>query len=346
MLFKTPNTQHCAIDLIRLYDNTLDPLELQRFLSSFRQTNFVDHHEIFSNQTDQHHITDLCGTYTMPLDVYSTSNRLLFYFITTHYAELTDDEQAQFNDMSINLWRKGFYAEYEFLSTLTKLDFITKNKSNQYLSGTECDQTIKSFGQGYGKIQSPNWPHLYKPQTSCTTYLLGLDDRYALENVEIEFDQFDVDCQIASFVIYNASRIYDYHLRSGSSSLSSNSMSMRIQKSLSFSNYYQQELDFKENLSFCGHFKPEGRFVSQNALLKLSFIPNNRLSDNILPSLINGGKFQARYKFIKSYHQSPVDKNDGTNPMDCNLSYYQLRTHNGKISIRKEMKLLNYSLEF
>jgi hypothetical protein len=246
MLFKTPNTQHCAVDLIKLYDNTLSPLELERFLSSFRQTNSLDH-QILSEQTDQHHITDLCGTYTMPLDVYSTSNRLLFYFITTHYADLTDDE-SEFSD--ILSWRKGFYAEYEFLSSLTKLDFITKTKSNQYLSGTECDQTIKSFGQGYGKIQSPNWPHPYKPQTSCSTYLLGLDDRYTLENVEIEFDQFDIDCHIASFIIYNASRIYDYRFRPRLN----NSSTMIRHKSLSFSNYYQQELDFKDNLSFCGHF--------------------------------------------------------------------------------------------
>ena len=57
------------------------------------------------------------------------------------------------NDISGPSWRKGFYAEYEFLSSLTKLDFISKSKSNQYLSGTECDQTIKSFGQGNGTIK-------------------------------------------------------------------------------------------------------------------------------------------------------------------------------------------------
>jgi hypothetical protein len=232
--------------------------------------------------------------------------------------------------MSGIMWRKGFYAEYEFLSSLTKLDFITKNKSNQYLSGTECDQTIKSFGQGYGKLQSPNWPHPYKPQTSCTTYLLGLDDRYILENVEIEFDQFDIDCHLASLVIYNASRIYDYRLRTRPSSVSSSSISMITEKSPLFSNYYRQELDFKANLSFCGHFKPEGRFVSKNALLKLSFIPNDRLSTNVLPSLINGGKFQARYKFVKSYHQVSADEYDGINPTICNLSYYQSRTLSGK----------------
>ena len=101
-------------------------------------------------------------------------------------------------------------------------------------------------------------------------------------------------------------------------------------KSISFSNYYQQELDFKENLSFCGHFKPEGRFVSRSALLKLSLIPNDRLVDNVLPSLINGGKYQARYKFVKSYHQVPADEYDGINPIACDLSYYQSRTHEGK----------------
>lgn len=149
MLFKTPNTQHCAIDLIKLYDNTLDPPELRHFLSSFRHINNVDG-QFLPEATDQYHVTDLCGTYTLPLDVYSTSNHLLLYFIATHYAELTDDEQQQMNDMGRSFWRKGFFAEYEFSTSLTKLDFITKNKSNQYLSGTECDQTIKSFGQGYG----------------------------------------------------------------------------------------------------------------------------------------------------------------------------------------------------
>jgi hypothetical protein len=326
MLFKTPNTQHCAVDLIKLYDNTLDSLELQRFLSSFRQNNLIDH-QILS---DQHHITDLCGTYTMPLDVYSTSHYLLFYFIATHYAELTDDEQIKMNDLSGRFWRKGFYAEYEFLSSLTKLDFISKNKSNQYLSGTECDQTIKSFGQGYGNIQSPNWPQIYKPQTSCSIYFLGLDDRYTLEHVEIEFDQFDIDCQVASFVLYNASRIYDYRLRTRPSSLLTSSTTIRTQKTISFSNYYQQELDFKDNLTFCGHFKPEGRFVSKNSLLKLSFIPNDYLSHQILPSLITGGKFQAKYKFVKSYHHVSADEYDGTNFSACNLSYYQSRGHYGK----------------
>ncbi|CAF3548948.1 unnamed protein product [Adineta steineri] len=329
IIFKTPNTQHCAVDLIKLYDNTLDPPELRRFLSSFRHVNNQEHH-VVSEQIDQHHITDLCGTYTLPLDVYSTSNHLLLYFIATHYAELTDDEQSQVNDFSGPLWRKGFYAEYEFLSSLTKLDFVTKNKSNQYLSGTECDQTIKSFGQGHGKLQSPNWPQPYKPQTSCTTYLLGLDDRYTLENVEIEFDHFDIDCSLASLVIYNASRIYDYRLRTRPQSVSSSSVSTTVKKSSLFSNYYRQELDFKANLSFCGHFKPEGRFVSQNALLKLSFIPNDRSGNNVLPSIITGGKFQASYKFVKSYHQVSADEYDGINPTICNLSYYQSRTLNGK----------------
>jgi hypothetical protein len=235
------------------------------------------------------------------------------------------------NDISGSLWRKGFYAEYEFLSSLTTLDFISKSKSNQYVSGTECDQTIKSFGQGYGKIQSPNWPQPYKPQTLCSTYLLGLDDRYTLENVEIEFDQFDIDCQLASVVIYNASRIYDHRVRPRPSSLSTNSTSITTQKSSLFSSYYRQELDFKANLSFCGHFKPEGRFVSKNALLKLSFIPNDRLGNNILPSLIHGGQFQAKYKFVKSYHQVSADEYDGINSTICNLSYYQSRTPSGKI---------------
>jgi hypothetical protein len=340
MLFKTPNTQHCAVDLIKLYDNTLNPSELQRFLSNFRQTNNIDH-QILSEQTDQRHITDLCGTYTMPLDVYSTNTHLLFYFIATHYAELTEYEQNQMNDLSGSFWRKGFYAEYEFLSSLTKLDFILKNKSNQYLSGTECDQTIKSFGQGYGIIQSPNWPNLYKPQTSCTTYLLGLDDRYTLENVEMEFEQFDIDCHIASIVIYNASRIYDYHRLRIRPLISSTSVT--TQKSSLFSNYYQQELDFKENLTFCGHFKPEGRFVSKNALLKLSFIPNDYLSDKTLPSLRIGGKFQAKYKFVKSYHQVSADEYDETNLNACNFSYYQSRTLSGET---KKKILNNFILIF
>jgi hypothetical protein len=273
----------------------------------------------------------------MPLDVYSTSNHLLFYFIATHYAELTDDEQAQMPDLPGNFWRKGFYAEYEFSSSLTKLDFISKSKLNQYISGTECDQTVKSFGQGSGKIQSPNWPNLYKPQTSCTTYLLGLDDRYTLENVEIEFEQFDIDCQVASLIIYNASRIYDHRLRSRPSF-----QSIPTQKSSLFSNYYHQELDFKGNMTFCGHFKPEGRFVSKNALLKLSFFPNDYLSDKTLPSLINGGKFQAKYKFVKSYHQVPADEYDGINLNACLFSYYQLRTLSGKdknFSIEKKFFL-------
>ncbi|CAF2677508.1 unnamed protein product [Rotaria sp. Silwood2] len=328
ILFKTPNTQHCAIDLIKLYDKTLDPPELRRFLSGFRYINNLDY-QYLPEETEQYHITDLCGTYTLPLDVYSTSNHLLLYFIATHYADLTDDEQTPMNDIGRSFWRKGFFAEYEFLSSLSKLDFITKNKSNQYLSGTECDQTIKSFGQGYGKLLSPNWPYPYKPQTSCTTYLLGLDDRYTLENVEIEFDQFDIDCHLASLVIYNASRIYDYHLRTRLSSVSSSSMSMTTERSSIFSNYYRQDLDFKANLSFCGHFKPEGRFVSKNALLKVSLIPNDRLANNVLPSLINGGKYQARYKFVKSYHQVAADEYDAVNPTICNLSYYELRAVSG-----------------
>ncbi|CAF1223777.1 unnamed protein product [Adineta ricciae] len=328
MLFKTPNAQHCAIDLIRLYDNTLRPIELERFLSSFKQTSPVDG-GLLSEQSDSQHITDLCGTYSMPLDVYSTKSSLLFYFITTHYAELTNEEQSQLNEASMpSLWRKGFYAEYEFLSTLTTLDFIPRNQTNQYLSGTECDQTIKSFGKGHGILQSPNWPNFYKPQTSCSTYLLGIDDRYGLENVEIEFEQFDIDCQLAIFVIYNASRIHDYHLQSHPSYSFVNST--LVSKEKSFNNYYQQEVDFKENLTFCGHFKPEGRFVSQNSLLKLSFIPKTRPANNLLPSLVNGGKFQAKYRFIKSYHQLSKNKSQLINTGDCSLFYYQSRALNGK----------------
>ena len=321
MLFKMPNTQHCAVDLIKFYDKNLDPPELRRFLSSFRQLTPLDYQSL-ADRTDQNHITDLCGTYALPLDVYSTGHQMLLYFIATHYAELTEDEQMHLNDGSAAFWRKGFYAEYEFVSSLTKLDFISRSKSNEYLPGTECDQTIKSFGQGHGKLQSPNWPYAYKPQTSCTTYLLGLDDRYTLENVEIEFDQFDIDCQLASLVLYNASRIYDHQIRARPPA--------PLQRSMTFSNYYRQDLDFKANLSFCGHFKPEGRFVSKNALLKLSFIPNDRLAKNVLPSLINGGKFQARYRFVKSYHQVSADEYDVSNPTSCNLSYFQSHSSMGE----------------
>ena len=333
VLFKTPHTQHCAVDLIKLYDNTLDPPELRRFLSSFRQSPTLDY-PFPSEQGDQSHIADLCGTYTLPLDVYSTGPQLLLYFLATHYAELSDDEHQQVHDVSGHVWRKGFYAEYEFLSSLSKLDFVSKSKSSQYLSGTECDQTIKSFGQGVGKVQSPNWPYPYKPQTSCTTYLLGLDDRYTLENIEIEFDQFDIDCQLASLVLYNASRIYDQQLRVRPQSLATSATSSLHPKSSSFSNYYRQDLDFKANLSFCGHFKPEGRFVSKNALLKLSFIPNDRLSQNVLPSLITGGKFQARYRFVKSYHQVSADEYDRSSSTACNLSYYQSHASTGKTNER------------
>lgn len=161
--------------------------------------------------------------------------------------------------------------------------------------------------------------------------MLGLDDRYTLENVEIEFDQFDIDCQLATLVIYNASRIYDYRLRPRPSSVASNSMSVMTQKSSLYSNYYKQDLDFKANLSFCGHFKPEGRFVSKNALLKVSLIPNDRLARKVLPSLTNGGKYEAKYKFVKSYHQVPADEYDTLNPTICNLSYYESRGLSGKI---------------
>lgn len=150
MLFKTPNTQHCAVDLIKLYDNTLDSPQLRRSLSGFRQTATSDY-PFPSEQVDPAHITDLCGTISLPLDFYSTGQNLLLYFIATHYAELTDDEQMQMSDSSRPLWRKGFYAEYEFLSSLTRLDFVSISKSNEYIPGTECDQTIRSFGQGYGE---------------------------------------------------------------------------------------------------------------------------------------------------------------------------------------------------
>lgn len=298
------------MDLIRLYDNTLDPVELRRFISNFRQNQLVSPGDVPTNRSDPRHITDLCGSYPMPLDVYSTGPRLLLYFIATHYAEFTPEEQRLLVDKSLTFWRKGFYAEYEFSSSLTQLEFIGKSKANQYVSGTECDQTIKSFGQGSGHVHSPNWPQFYKPQTSCSTFLLGLDDRYALENVEIEFDQFDLDCHLASLVIYNASRVFAPRSRSSSM----------------FSNYYRQALDFKENLSFCGHFKPDGRFVSRSALLKLSFIPSAHVSS----SLAIGGRFQARYKFVKSYHQVYADEYDGTTPTACNLSYYQARAMSGK----------------
>ena len=148
-----------------------------------------------------------------------------------------------------------------------------------------------------------------------------MDDRYTLENVEIEFEHFDIDCQIASLIIYNASRIYDHRFRTPPS--------MLIKSSL-FSNYYQQDLDFKSNLTFCGHFKPEGRFLSKNALLKISFIPTDYLSDKSLSSLIEGGKFQAKYRFVKSYHQVTADEYDGLNPSACSFFFYQSRTPSGK----------------
>ncbi|CAF4721248.1 unnamed protein product, partial [Rotaria socialis] len=59
--------------------------------------------------------------------------------------------------------------------------------------------------------------------------------------------------------------------------------------------------------------------------------PNDRLAVDVLPSLINGGKFQAKYKFVKSYHQVPADEYDPINPTICNLSYYQARELSGMI---------------
>ena len=152
MLFKAPNQQHCPVDLIKLYDNTLNPTEIRQFLSNIYQINNTDEQISFEQNTTQYHMTDLCGTYQMPLDIYSATSRLLFYFITTHYGELSTGEKMQYDDRSISLRRKGFYAEYEFLSTLTKVDFISKSKTTQYLLGTECDQVIKSYGQGYGNV--------------------------------------------------------------------------------------------------------------------------------------------------------------------------------------------------
>ena len=152
-----------------------------------------------------------------------------------------------------------------------------------------------------------------------------------MENVEIEFNQFDIDCQLASLVIYNASRIYNYHMHTRSSAISKSSTPILRQKSSLFSNYYRQNLDFKVNLSFCGHFKPEGRFVSKDALLKLSLIPNDRLSKTVLPSLNSGGKFQATYKFVKSYYNVFADEYNEINPNICNLSYYHSHSLSGKI---------------
>lgn len=118
-------------------------------------------------------------------------------------------------------------------------------------------------------------------------------------------------------------------------------MSMTTHKSSSFSNYYQQELEFRENLSFCGHFKPEGRIVSKNALLKLALIPNDRLSDKISPLLHQGGKLLLKYKFVKSYHQVFADEYDRTNSSNCNLYYYQSRTSTGTFeSLLKTVVLL------
>lgn len=113
------------------------------------------------------------------------------------------------------------------------------------------------------------------------------------------------------------------------SSITSSSEMRMNKKSSLFSNYYQQELDFKANLTFCGHFKPEGRIISKNALLKISLIPNDRLSNNVLPVLNSGGTFQARYKFVKSYHQVVADEYDKTNSNICNFSYYQSREVSG-----------------
>lgn len=97
MIFKTPNAQHCAVDLIKLYDNTLDPVEMRRFLLSFRQ-----------NVSLSSARTDLCGSYALPLDVYSASPRLLLYFLTAHYAEITGENHLTATDRSMWFWSKEF----------------------------------------------------------------------------------------------------------------------------------------------------------------------------------------------------------------------------------------------
>ncbi|CAF1368779.1 unnamed protein product, partial [Didymodactylos carnosus] len=165
-------------------------------------------------------------------------------------------------------------------------------------------------------IFSPNWPNYYKPQTLCSNYFLGLDDRYTLEIVEIEFEQFNINCALAYIVLYNCSRIYDHK----------QSLTTTTTYTSSYSNYYRQTLDFKPNLTFCGIFKPEGKFVSKSALLKIDYIPVDR---NTKSSLKYGGRFQANYRFIRSYHYVSADEYD-SNPSLCNLSYYQTRSIQGK----------------
>lgn len=88
---------------------------------------------------------------------------------------------------------RGFSAWFEFSERFIGLDFIEKN-NGELILGTECDQRISSKGEQHSNLLvSPNYGiGKYPSSTQCIYYLYGLNDKFNLQKIRIQFDTFDL----------------------------------------------------------------------------------------------------------------------------------------------------------
>uniref|UniRef100_A0A914CE37 CUB domain-containing protein n=1 Tax=Acrobeloides nanus TaxID=290746 RepID=A0A914CE37_9BILA len=122
-------------------------------------------------------IRKVCGL-QQKLEMFSIGNQMLIEFNTTDPMK-TDP--------------RGYVIEYEFSNRFVNVkQLINNQKGVSHLRGSECDVRVQSNRETVHYIQSPNYPEMYPPNTTCTYILDGLQGDQNLEKVILNFEVFAV----------------------------------------------------------------------------------------------------------------------------------------------------------
>uniref|UniRef100_A0A7E4UN52 CUB domain-containing protein n=1 Tax=Panagrellus redivivus TaxID=6233 RepID=A0A7E4UN52_PANRE len=131
-------------------------------------------------------IRKVCGL-QQNLEVFSIGPVVLLEFNTTEPAK---------NDP------RGFVIDYEFSDSYVNVKQLLDNqKGVTHLQGTECDVRVQSSRETTHYIQSPNYPEMYPPKTTCTYIIDGLQGDQNLEKVVLHFEELAVFSETSDFAV-------------------------------------------------------------------------------------------------------------------------------------------------
>ncbi|KAI1702286.1 CUB domain-containing protein [Ditylenchus destructor] len=196
-----PSNFHC---IYLLKGNTGDRIRL--FFRDF-DIYFGGEHCPYDSVTiyDGHSTSDpilrkVCGL-QQRLEMFSFGSNLLIEFNTTDPVK---------NDP------RGFIIDYEFSDRFVDVKKLIRGQRGiSHLRGSECDIRVLSNRESVHYIESPNYPGMYPPNTTCTYILDGLQGDQNLEKVILKFETIELVSHVEAES--NSSLIKsDHHLASSS----------------------------------------------------------------------------------------------------------------------------------